>query len=67
MRNVASRHTQNQDEEEQEDGDEKDDRSQRCSSLPVTVNLMDREEHKSNGEHEDEGLQEVSDWMASWQ
>lgn len=61
MRNVASRHTQKEDEEELEDKEP----SHKWCSLP-TINMPEKEEHKSNGEevhNEDEGLQEVSDMM----
>lgn len=56
MRNVASRHTQNA-----EDDDQREEQEHRWCSLPA-INMPDREEHKSNGEeahNEEEGLQEV--------
>lgn len=59
MRNVASRHTQKEEEqleEEQQLGAHAHHQHKWCS-LPA-LNMPEREEHKSNGE--DEGLQEVS-------
>lgn len=56
MRNVASRHPQKADDEDEHDV------SHRWGSLPA-INVADKEQHKSNGEEavvEDEGLQEVT-------
>lgn len=61
MRNVASRHTQKEDDVEGEELEDKE-LSHKWCSLPI-INMPDKEEHKSNGEevhNEDEGLQEVS-------
>lgn len=58
MRNVASRHTQNEDEQDEQ---QQEVLSHKWCSLP-TINMPEKE-HKSNGEEvqqEDEGLQEVS-------
>lgn len=65
MRNVASRHTQN-DNDDDDDVEEEENKHRvwhKWCSLP-TINMPEREEHKSNGEevhnNEEEGLQEVS-------
>lgn len=61
MRNVASRHIQKEEEEPQQE-EQQELVSHKWCSLP-TINMPEKEEHKSNGEdvhNEDEGLQEVS-------
>lgn len=60
MRNVASRHKQNDDDQQQQE-QENSTQLQKWSSLPI-INLNDNEERKNNdddGQNGDEGLQEV--------